>query len=152
MIGLHNLPAAGGKTRRVGRGPGSGAGKTAGRGMDGQKSRTGHRKMPARFEGGQMPMHMRLPKLRGFRNPLTDETATVTVAQAARAKGSQVGLAELQQAGIIARRVRRIKLVAGGDARNQTINAYRATPAAIKAVEKAGGKVTVAAPVEKSGE
>lgn len=139
---LHELPSLTKSSRRVGRGPGSGAGKTSGRGTKGQKSRTGHAKLPARFEGGQMPMHMRLPKLRGFQNPLAADKVSVTVGQLAAVKGTKVDLDTLKKASIVPRTTRSVKLVAGGDAAKQQITVDAATKGAIAAVEKVGGSVT----------
>lgn len=141
MISLSSLPPTTKTAKRRGRGPASGLGKTAGRGMNGQKSRTGHAKLPARFEGGQLPIHMRLPQLRGFRNPLTAERVSVTVAQVARLSQTSVTIDTLKGADVIPRMSRRVKLVAGGEARKQTITVDSATPAAKKAVEAAGGTV-----------
>ncbi len=141
MISLSSLPSTTKTAKRRGRGPASGLGKTAGRGTKGQKSRTGHAKLPARFEGGQLPIHMRLPQLRGFRNPLTAERVSVTVSQVAKIKATTVDIAVLKEADVIPRYARRVKLVAGGDARKQTITVDHVTPAAKKAVEAAGGSV-----------
>src|SRR3954452_15198931 len=101
-IKIHHLRAApGAKTKkvRVGRGEGS-KGKTAGRGTKGTKSR---KNVPAAFEGGQMPIHMRLPKLRGFRNRFRTEYQPVNVGDIARLfpEGGTVGVAELVAAGAV---------------------------------------------------
>ena len=88
-----------------------------------------------------MPIHMRLPQLRGFRNPLTAERVSVTVSQVAKIKATTVDIAVLKEADVIPRYARRVKLVAGGDARKQTITVDHVTPAAKKAVEAAGGSV-----------
>src|SRR5499427_5946070 len=101
-IKLHDLkPAPGSKTAktRVGRGEGS-KGKTAGRGTKGTKAR---KNVPARFEGGQMPLHMRLPKLRGFKNRFRTEYQGINVGRLARAfpQGGSVGVEEMISAGLI---------------------------------------------------
>jgi large subunit ribosomal protein L15 len=102
-IKIHHLrPAPGAKTdkKRVGRGEGGKGGKTAGRGTKGTKAR---KNVPARFEGGQMPIHMRLPKLRGFTNRFRTEYQPVNVGDIARlfADGGKVGVAELVEVGLV---------------------------------------------------
>src|SRR5947209_4675127 len=114
-IKIHHLrPAPGAKTAktRVGRGEGS-KGKTAGRGTKG----TGARKnVPARFEGGQMPIHMRLPKLKGFRNPFRTEYQVVNVSDLARLfpDGGSVDVDKLVAAGAV-RKGRPVKVLGDGD-------------------------------------
>src|SRR4026209_1612688 len=102
-IGLNNLKAPAGSThkkKRVGRGPGSGLGKTAGRGSKGQKSRSGFSRMRG-FEGGQMPLHRRLPK-RGFPNIFKKEYAVVNLSDLERFDtGATVDEATLRQAGLV---------------------------------------------------
>ena len=112
---VHHLrPAPGAKTdkTRVGRGEGS-KGKSAGRGTKGTKARKG---VPARFEGGQMPLHMRLPKLKGFRNRFRVEYQVVNLDRLAELfpEGGQVGPAELAQAGAV-RAGRLVKVLGSGD-------------------------------------
>lgn len=138
-----------GTRKRVGRGPGSGRGKTAGRGTKGQKSRSGHHMMPAYFEGGQMPLTQRLPKLRGFRNPNPTWTS-VPVDRLAKASGS-VDLAKLQKAGAVPRLARRLKIVgpsirAGKSFKLEhklSVKADAVTASAEKIITAAGGTVTV---------
>src|SRR5882724_9294918 len=114
-IKIHHLrPAPGSKTAktRVGRGEGS-KGKTAGRGTKG----TGARKnVPARFEGGQMPLHMRLPKLKGFRNRFRTEYQPVNVSDIARLfpEGGSVDVAKLVAAGLV-RKGQLVKVLGDGD-------------------------------------
>src|SRR5512141_1423981 len=100
--------------KRVGRGPGSGHGKTAGRGEKGQKSRSGFSRMLG-FEGGQMPLHRRLPK-RGFTNIFRKEWAEVNIRQLERlfAAGATVDPEALIKAGIVRRRVDGIRVLATG--------------------------------------
>jgi len=125
---------------RVGRGPGSGKGKTAGRGVKGQKSRSGV--AIAGFEGGQMPLHMRMPK-RGFNNPFAKKLAEVNLwrlAQAIEAKkldpSKAVDTAALLASGIIRRERDGIRLLGKGEI---------TTKIDIKAIEAAGGTVTITA-------
>lgn len=150
MTKLNELPAAEGSHKarmRVGRGPGSGKGKTAGRGVKGQKARTGHGM--AAFEGGQMPMHMRAPK-RGFNNPFPKKLVEVNLwrlAQAVEAgkldAGQPVDGEALVKAGVI-RRVRDgVRLLGQGELKAKLdIRCHSATASARKAVEAAGGKLT----------
>ena len=121
---------------RVGRGPGSGKGKTAGRGVKGQKSRTGV--SIAGFEGGQMPLHMRMPK-RGFNNPFALEFAEVNLWR----------LEQAVAAGVIRRPLDGVKLLGKGELKAKlNLTVYAASAAAKAAVEKAGGSVTTTAPVD----
>ncbi|MDO5677711.1 MAG: 50S ribosomal protein L15 [Propionibacteriaceae bacterium] len=140
---LHHLqPAPGAKTAktRVGRGEGS-KGKTAGRGTKG----TGARKnVPANFEGGQMPLHMRLPKLKGFKNPFRVEYQIVNVGRIAELfpKGGEVGVDELVAAGAV-RAGNLVKVLGTGEvgvALNVTAHAFSGSAKA--KLEAAGGSVT----------
>src|SRR3972149_745802 len=114
---LHRLAPAKGAThkrKRVGRGPGSGHGKTACRGSKGQRSRSGH-SMKRGFEGGQMPLHRRLPK-RGFHNIFAREYALINVSQLNLFKaGSIVTPEELVRRGLIKRSVDGVKILANGE-------------------------------------
>ena len=135
-------PAEGAKTarKRVGRGPGSGVGKTAGRGHKGQKSRSGgYHKVG--FEGGQMPLQRRLPK-RGFRSAVNRHTAEIRLNELAKVEGDVVDLAALQKAGVIGLHVNRAKAILSGEIdRAVTLKGIGATKGARAAIEKAGGKV-----------
>lgn len=135
-------PAAGAKRarRRVGRGIGSGLGKTAGRGHKGQKARSGgfHK---IGFEGGQMPLHRRLPK-RGFTSPTRDATAEVRLSELERMKASEIDLDVLKSEGIVPRRALAAKVILSGKlARKLTLKGIRATKGARAAIEAAGGKI-----------
>lgn len=145
-MNLHTLKPASGGRQRVGRGPGSGKGKTAGRGTKGQKSRSGHHYLPARFEGGQMPLTQRLPKLRGFRNPVADRWATVTTDQLAALKTtSAITLATLQAKSVVPRKARYLKVIGGGKlSAKLKVEADRASAGAQKVIVAAGGTVKVA--------
>src|SRR5256885_7981315 len=114
-IKLHHLrPAPGAKTEkvRVGRGEGS-KGKTAGRGTKGTKAR---KNVPARFEGGQMPIHMRLPKLKGFKNRFRVEYQVVNIGDLAELfpEGGKVGILDLVQKGAV-RKGQLVKVLGDGD-------------------------------------
>ena len=136
-------PARGSRraARRVGRGRGSGSGKTCGRGQKGQKSRSGGG-VPARFEGGQMPLQRRLPKL-GFASrkaPFNDE---VKVGFLARLDGDEVNPDRLKEVGLVKRRAKRIKIIAGGEpGRAFTVIGVGVTAGARAVIEAAGGTVS----------
>ena len=151
MTKLNELSPAEGSTKnrmRVGRGPGSGKGKTGGRGVKGQKSRSGV--AIAGFEGGQMPLHMRMPK-RGFNNPFRKEFAEVNFwrLEQAIAAGKldakkPINAETLLAAGVIRRAKDGVKLLGKGALTSKLdITVYQASEAARAAVEKAGGKLTV---------
>ncbi len=128
--------------KRVGRGPGSGLNKTAGRGEKGQGKRSPGREVPLFFEGGQMPITRRLPK-RGFHNRTRKEYQVVNVgALAAFGDGASVDPAALVERGLIHRKGADVKLLGSGDApKNLTIKVHAASATARKKVEEAGGSV-----------
>lgn len=144
QLKLHNLsPAPGSKKRkiRVGRGEGGRRGKTAGRGTKGLKARNALR--PG-FEGGQTPLAMRLPKLRGFTNPNKEEFAIVNLTSFDDFKaGSEVTPEALRERGLI-RHKGRVKVLAEGDLdRALTVKAHAFSSAAKEKIEKAGGTAEV---------
>jgi large subunit ribosomal protein L15 len=135
-------PAAGSrKTRlRVGRGIGSGVGKTAGRGHKGQHARTG-RTHRLGFEGGQMPLQRRLPKV-GFRSQKKAESQQVFLYQLAGLKADVIDTVVLHQAGLIDSRAKKVKVVAKGEiGRAVKLSGLLATAGAKAAIEAAGGSV-----------
>jgi large subunit ribosomal protein L15 len=135
-------PAPGAKTdaKRVGRGIGSGLGKTGGRGHKGQKSRSGGTVKPG-FEGGQMPLQRRVPKF-GFTSKLAMGTAEVRLAELAKVDGDVIDLAALKAANVVRRDMKRAKIVLQGEIdRAVTIRGVAISKGAREAVEKAGGKV-----------
>jgi len=140
---LNNLkPADGSKhaKRRVGRGIGSGLGKTAGRGHKGQKSRSGgfHK---VGFEGGQMPLYRRLPK-RGFTSLTKAFNAEVTLRDIERLEAAEVDLLVLKQAGLVGDLVKNAKVIKAGElTRKVTIKGLGATAGAKAAIEAAGGQI-----------
>jgi len=143
-------PAEGAKhaKRRVGRGIGSGLGKTAGRGHKGQKSRSGgfHK---VGFEGGQMPMHRRLPK-RGFTAPFGRFTEEVRLSEINRLPIDEIDLLALKQAGVISELARHAKVILSGSiGRKVSLKGLGVTAGAKAAIEKAGGTVVLPTPVEK---
>jgi large subunit ribosomal protein L15 len=144
-IKLHDLrPAPGSKTAktRVGRGEGS-KGKTAGRGTKGTKAR---KNVPATFEGGQMPIHMRLPKLKGFRNRFRTEYEVVNVGDLNKLfpKGGDVGIDELVAAGAV-RKKSLVKVLGDGKLTVKVnVTAHKFSGSAKEKITAAGGSVTEA--------
>src|SRR5262245_37893541 len=164
---LHDLqPAPGSRTakRRVGRGIASGQGKTAGRGTKGQKARAGG-KIPAWFEGGQTPLHQRIPKLRGFRNPFKIPFEVVNVgaiaelveqgklepgdmpgAKSAKGKSAPITVNQeiLRAAGLVRRLDRPMKVLGGGDLSTALFVVADAVSASARSkIEAAGGTVSI---------
>jgi len=135
-------PAAGSKKarRRVGRGMGSGLGKTAGRGHKGQKSRAGgfHK---VGFEGGQMPLQRRLPK-RGFKSVLKKYAAEITLGELERLGKDEVDLLTLKAAGLVRELVKTVKVIKSGELKRKvSLKGIGATVGAKAAIEAAGGTV-----------
>lgn len=154
MTKLNELAPREGSTKgrmRVGRGPGSGKGKTSGRGVKGQKSRTGV--AIAGFEGGQMPLHMRMPK-RGFNNPFAKDIVEVNLwrIEQAIAAGkldakSPIDADVLVKAGVLRRSKDGVKLLGKGELKSKlNLTVYSASASARQAVEAAGGQLTVTRP------
>ncbi len=144
--GLNTLgPRKGATTsrKRVGRGPGSGLGKTSGRGHKGQNSRSGYSHLRG-HEGGQMPLHRRIPK-RGFTNIFRKEWVTITVArlEAVFESGAAVTLESLKEAGAAKRRGSLKILGTGTLSKALTVSAHRFTEGAKKKIEAAGGRCEV---------
>lgn len=143
---LHELKPAKGTNKdrfRVGRGHGSGNGKTAGRGHKGQNSRSGGGVRPG-FEGGQMPLHRRLPK-RGFTNIFAKEYVEVPVSKLEKFEDGTIVTAELlKSSGIVKNSRDGIVILGNGDiTKKLTVQAVRFTKTAVQKIEAAGGKVEV---------
>lgn len=125
--------------KRVGRGPGSGTGKTSGRGSKGQKAGAGYSHMRG-FEGGQMPIHRRLPK-RGFTNIFRKEYSEVNLDRLEKIKKTEIRPADLVQAGLVKKESDRIKILGRGELSSaKTVHAHRFSQSALEKIEKAGGK------------
>jgi large subunit ribosomal protein L15 len=126
--------------RRVGRGIGSGLGKTAGRGHKGQKSRAGgYHKVG--FEGGQMPMQRRLPK-RGFKSALLKYNAEVTLGELQQLGADEVDLLTLKQAGLVGELIKHVKVIKSGElSKKVSLKGIGATAGAKLAIEAAGGSL-----------
>jgi large subunit ribosomal protein L15 len=143
VIKLHDLkPAPGSKTAktRVGRGEGS-KGKTAGRGTKGTKAR---KNVPVTFEGGQMPIHMRLPKLKGFRNRFRTEYGVVNLGDISKAfpQGGTVGIDELVDKGLVRKNVL-VKVLGDGKLTAKIdVTANKFSGSAREAITAAGGSAT----------
>ncbi len=128
------------KRRRVGRGMGSGLGRTCGRGDKGQRSRSGGR-IRRGFEGGQMPLQRRLPKF-GFTSGKQLITAEVGLSELNKLEAEVIDLKALKDAGVIAKRMKRAKVMASGQIeRPITLRGIRVTKGARAAIEAAGGKI-----------
>ena len=140
---LNTISGAEGSRRtrkRVGRGIGSGLGKTAGRGHKGQKSRSGSRILPG-FEGGQQPLQRRLPKF-GFTSKVGRTTGEVTLSEVAAANADVVTLDVLKEADLVSRKLARVKVIlAGSIDKAVTVQGLGVTKGARAAIEAAGGKV-----------
>jgi large subunit ribosomal protein L15 len=144
-IGLHNLAPAPGSTRdrkRLGRGPGSGTGKTSGKGHKGSKARAGHHGPGGgkpHFEGGQMPLTRRLPK-RGFTNPFREESNVIRLDQLALL-GGEVTPDSLRAAGLV-KRSGPVKVLSNGELTQAvTVRGLKVSASAREAIVAAGGKV-----------
>lgn len=148
---LNNIkPASGAKhsKKRVGRGIGSGTGKTAGRGHKGQKARAGgfHK---VGFEGGQMPLHRRLPK-RGFQSLTAGDTVEVRLDTLQKMTAEDIDLDLLKKAGVVSRLAKQAKVILAGEIKRKiSLKGLLASKGAQAAIEKAGGSIEQ--PVEKAG-
>jgi len=138
---IRPVPGSRQTAKRVGRGIGSGHGKACGRGHKGQKSRSGGGYLKAGFEGGQMPLQRRLPKV-GFRSrkaPVKDE---IRLHELANIADDVVDLAALKKADLISGRIRQVKIIASGDLKRAlTVRGLAVTKGARAAIEVAGGTV-----------
>jgi large subunit ribosomal protein L15 len=137
-------PAPGAKQdrHRVGRGVGSGWGKTAGRGHKGQRARSGgfHK---VGFEGGQMPLHRRLPK-RGFNSPTRDDVAEVRIGDLQALEATEIDLAALKAAGLVSRKALAAKVILAGKLeRKISLKEIRVTKGARAMIEAAGGSIQI---------
>lgn len=126
--------------KRLGRGPGSGVGKTCGKGHKGQKARAGgYHKVG--FEGGQMPLQRRLPKV-GFTSRIGRTTQEVRLSELNKVTGKDVTIGSLREAGVINNKIKRVKIVLSGEVKTAyNVSGMRITKGAAKAIESAGGKV-----------
>jgi large subunit ribosomal protein L15 len=148
----HLAPAPGSrrKPKRIGRGPGSGHGKTATRGNKGQNSRSGSTAQYFGFEGGQMPLHRRLPK-RGFTNIFKREFAIVNVGDLDRFEG-EVTLAVLIEAGLVRKNGTNLKILGGGDLKKAlTVKAHQFSKSAADKIAAAGGRTETITAEAKTG-
>ncbi|MEM8792527.1 MAG: 50S ribosomal protein L15 [Pseudomonadota bacterium] len=155
---LRDNPGATKKKKRIGRGPGSGTGKTGGRGIKGQKSRSGV--AIKGFEGGQMPIHMRMPK-RGFNKPNRLQFSVVNLGgiQSFIDAGKLDAKAPIDEAalvacGLVRRKKDGVRILAKGEfsAKGVTISAAGASKSAVAAVEAAGGSITITKPAKPAAD
>ena len=148
---LHPAPGAKKRRKRVGRGVGSGVGKTCGRGQKGQKSRSGAKLRPW-FEGGQLPLQMRVPKF-GFRSRIGLTTAEVRLGELGKVEGDVADLAALKAANIVPRNTKRARVMLSGELdRALTVRGLKLTPAAAAAVEAAGGRLEAEGAADSAAE
>ena len=137
---INPSPGSRKNSKRVGRGIGSGFGKTAGRGHKGLKSRSGG-KVKAGFEGGQMPLQKRLPKF-GFSSRIARITAQIRLGELNRVQGDVIDLDALRSAGLVSKSTERIRVFLSGEIlKSVTTKGLVLTAGARRAVEEAGGKV-----------
>jgi large subunit ribosomal protein L15 len=135
--------------KRVGRGMGSGMGKTSTRGHKGQGSRSGFSLMRG-FEGGQMPLHRRLPK-RGFTNIFRTEYTVINLDRIAELKVNEINLDDYKKLGLVSKKKALIKILGSGELKSAlTIQAHKFSKSAVEKIEKAGGKAVVLGGVEES--
>ena len=143
---LHTLKPPRGATRnrkRIGRGPGSGTGEQSGKGVKGQKARTGHHGARIGFEGGQMPMQRRLPK-RGFKNHFRVEAFAVNLGHLCERFDDVVDVEAMKGAGMVPRTAPIVKVLAEGDVTKKlTVRAHKFSAAAKAKLEQAGGVAEV---------
>jgi large subunit ribosomal protein L15 len=141
---LHSLspvPGSNKTKKRLGRGRGSGTGKTSGKGVKGQKARPGHHGPRIGFEGGQMPLKMRIPK-RGFKNPFRVEAFPINVSTLEKEfeSGSVVDLDTLKAKSLVPKRVELVKILGEGElSKKLTVKAHRFSETAKDKISKAGG-------------
>jgi len=136
---LHPAEGSHKKRKRVGRGPGSGSGKTSGRGTKGQTSISGYSRKRG-FEGGQMPLHRRVPK-RGFTNIFRKEYRVINLERFEKITKKEVKIKDMVEAGLIKKESEMVKVLGLGKiASPKTIHAHRFSESARKKIEKAGGK------------
>lgn len=140
---LHQLQPAKGarkKTKRVGRGPGSGHGKTSGRGHKGQKSIAGFSQMKG-FEGGQMPLHRRLPK-RGFTNKFRKEFTVINLDQLSQLESKEISIKTLVESGLIKNEREAVKILGRGEIDSaKIVHGHKFSQSAKRKIEAAGGQV-----------
>ena len=139
-------PGARHRPKRIGRGPGTGLGKTGGRGMKGQGKRSAGRQTPVWFEGGQMPLVRRLPK-RGFTNIHRKRVEIVNLRDLARfGEGATIDVGFLAKSGLVRDSGAQVKLLGDGEApQGVTVKVHRASTSARRKVEEAGGTVEILA-------
>jgi large subunit ribosomal protein L15 len=142
LSNLHPAKNSRKNKRRVGRGPGSGHGKTSGRGSKGQKSNSGYSRKRG-FEGGQMPLNRRVPK-RGFTNIFRIEYSEVNLDRLERIQKDTIELKDLVESRLIKKESERVKILGRGDiASAKTVHAHKFTRSAQKKIEDAGGKAAL---------
>ncbi len=151
LSNLHAPRKSSEKRKRVGRGMGSGMGKTSTRGHKGQRSRSGSRSMRG-FEGGQMPLHRRLPK-RGFVNIFRTEYEVVNLGRLASLGESEITPELLRKAGVVSSKKTLVKVLGHGElSAALTVHAHKFSKSAQEKIEKAGGKIQIVATAPQAKE
>ena len=151
LSNLHAPRKSSEKRKRVGRGMGSGMGKTSTRGHKGQRSRSGSRSMRG-FEGGQMPLHRRLPK-RGFVNIFRTEYEVVNLGRLASLGESEITPELLRKAGVVSSKKTLVKVLGHGElSAALTVHAHKFSKSAQEKIEKAGGKIQIVAAAAQAKE
>jgi len=142
LSNLHPAPGSRKARKRRGRGPGSGLGKQSGRGAKGQLAGTGYSSKRG-FEGGQMPLHRRIPK-RGFTNPFRKEYAEVNLDRLERIKKEEIELQDMVDAGLIKKTTETVKVLGNGSLTSlKIVHAHKFSQAAVKKIEEKGGKAVL---------
>ncbi len=142
-------PASNKTRKRVGRGPGSGMGKTSTRGQKGQMSRSGSKSRPW-FEGGQMPIQRRVPK-RGFKNATRVEYQVVNIANLSKLNAGEITPDVMKKSGLVKKSDMRIKVLGTGEiSQSCTVTADAFSKSAVEKIQKAGGKTIVRKKIEKT--
>jgi len=142
LSSLHPAKNSRKNRKRVGRGPGSGKGKTAGRGTKGQKSISGYSRKRG-FEGGQMPLHRRVPK-RGFTNIFKEEYQEINIHRLGKIKKEKITPKVLVDAGLLKKESQDVKILGKGDLTSaKEIHAHKFTQSAQEKIKKAGGKAII---------
>jgi large subunit ribosomal protein L15 len=131
------------KRKRVGRGESSGLGKTSGKGHKGQQARSGGGTRPG-FEGGQMPLYKKMPKLKGFKSNKSKNTSIINISQLNNYKNVEIDITFLKNQSIISQNITSIKILGDGEISNPiNVTANYFSKKALSAIEKAGGKIKV---------
>ena len=150
---LSPTPGSTRKRKRVGRGPGSHRGKTSTRGHNGQKSRSGHHGTPAGFEGGQMPLQRRLPKI-VFNNRFRREAYPINIGiLSSRFDGDSIDVEKMKEIGLVPKKITLVKILGEGEiSKKMIVVAHRFSKSAIAKIEAAGGSAEILTSAKQTAE